>query len=459
MSDDVTASRSERLNRPVRKRGPNAGAVAAIALLSGLGLGGAGVLYMQSQETAPSGAVLDTSTSQEFQEETTATNLRSVITPAPVLAPEPAGPSEAEIALRNEIDDLKEALAAARAAQEAAIPAATPASTVPEVLVDTTQIDELQRQLDDLAASVTEREDQLRAVEAERDSLATESLRKDAELEGMVMRLEQAQTDLLDDMAARDQAEEQKRAEDERRQELEQRRAEAEAIRQAQINSPIDGLSGGSSDGGTREYSGDEAFIRAGSDTISPTQSRIVGAPSNTVMQGTVIEATLTTGINSALSGTITSTVSYDIWSFDMRQVLIPRGSQMFGRYSNEVALGQERVLVAWDRVVTPDGQVVDLEAYGSDRLGRSGLTGRVDSRFLERFGAAAAVSIFSVLPALAADRSDDENTSDVAEQVGTDVRDATSSIVDKYLSLSPVITVEHGDVIMVMVTNDLELF
>jgi type IV secretion system protein VirB10 len=176
-------------------------------------------------------------------------------------------------------------------------------------------------------------------------------------------------------------------------------------------------------------------------------------------MQGTVIEATLTTGINSSLSGTITSTVSYDIWSADMRQVLIPRGSQMFGRYSSEVALGQERVLVAWDRVVTPDFQVVDLEAYGSDRLGRSGLTGNVNNRFGQRFGAAAAVSVFSALPALAASRSEDEATSEIAEQVGTDARDATSSVVEKYLDLAPIITVEHGDVIMVMVTNDLELF
>lgn len=247
---------------------------------------------------------------------------------------------------------------------------------------------------------------------------------------------------------------------DQRRIELEARRAEAQRILEAQINSPLDGLSGSGGGGGQdRRYTGEEAFIRAGAETIRPTQSRVIGAPSNTVLQGTVIEATLTTGINSELSGTITSTVSHDIWSFDMSRVLIPRGSQMFGRYSNGVALGQRRVLVAWDRLVTPDGQVVDLDAYGSDRLGRSGLTGRVDTRFAQRFGAAFLVSVFAAVPAAAASRTDGGGTDIVLNDVGEDTADSVSSVVEDYLSLAPIITAEHGSVITVMATNDLELF
>lgn len=447
MSDDSNA-RAGRL-MPAKKKGPNAGALAAVALITGLGVGGAGVVYLQSQKTEQQGPVLDTSNSLEFQEESNA-GLRTVITPAPVLTQTERGPSEEETALRARVTELEALIAEVRNAQVPTQQA--PVTPAVETVVDTTQIDALTLRLDELSASIADREAALTAALAERDNLSREAVRKDAELQGLETRLAQSETEALDEMKEAE-------AQAERLRELERRRSEAEAIREAQINSPIDGLSGGSSGGEGREYTGDEAFIRAGSEAISPTQSRIIGSPSNTVMQGTVIEATLTTGINSQLSGTITSTVSYDIWSFDMRRVLIPRGSQMFGRYSNEVALGQERVLVAWDRVVTPNGQVVDLEAYGSDRLGRSGLTGRVDTRFGQRFGAAAAVSVFSALPALAASRSEDEATSEVAEQIGTDARDATSSIVEKYLSLAPVITVEHGDVIMVMVTNDLELF
>lgn len=433
-----------------RKKRPNAMALVLVALLSGLGVGGVGVAYYLNLDPDTSGPVLDTSDSREFQRETN-DGLTPVITPEPVLTQQDSGPSDAEQALLDRIADLEKTLEDARnvVAPEAVI----------EPVVDNTQIDALQVQLDALIAANKDRESEIADIRSERDDLIREATRKNAELEGLNLRLEQAANDELDALRRAQEEDANRRTEDERREELERRRAEAEAVLQAQINSSIDGLSGGANNRTAREYEGDDAFIRAGSDTIDATQSRVIGAPSNTVMQGTVIEATLTTGINSQLSGTITSTVSYDVWSFDMQQVLIPRGSQMFGRYSNEVALGQRRVLVAWDRVVTPNGQVVSLEAYGSDRLGRSGLTGNVNNRVGARFGAAAAISVFSALPALAAAQSNTESTAEAAEQIGADARDAANSVVEQYLTLAPIITVEHGDVIMVMVTNNLELF
>ena len=447
MSDDME-DRAARL-KAGRKRGPNAAALVAVALVTGLAGGGVGVAYFLKQE-APTGPVLDTSSSREFQRDLN-TELSPVITPAPVLREVEQGPSESELALQQRVAELEQSLENARKT----VPRLHPVAEA----VDTPLVAELQSKVVGLVTAMETRETEMTAIIAERDQLARDAMRQEAELDGLNLRLEQAATDQLEEMRLSQEQQDAELAEQRRREELEQRRAEAAAIRNAQINSSIDGLSGGGGGNGERDYTGDEAFIRAGSDTIEPTQSRVIGAPSNTILQGTVIEATLTTGINSQLSGTITSTVSFDVWSFDMSQVLIPRGSQMFGRYSNGVVLGQQRVLVAWDRVVTPNGQVVDLEAYGSDRLGRSGLTGDVNNRVGERFGAAAAISVFSVFPALAASRAENETAVEVAEQLGTDARDSATSIVEQYLSLAPIITVEHGDIITVMVTNDLELF
>ncbi|WP_223427618.1 TrbI/VirB10 family protein [Tateyamaria pelophila] len=381
--------------------------------------------------------MLNTSDSREFPRDAN-DGLRPVI--APDFTPTERGPSDAEQALRSRVAELERILEDARSQ--------TPSAPI----VDTERLEQLQAQLDGLTSDMESREAEMSSLADERDKLRRDLRRKQSELEGMEMRLQQADDASLEEQRL---AEEQ----EQRRQELERRRAEAQAILEAQINSPINGLSGGSGDDDEREYKGDEAFVRSGAGRIVATQSRVIGAPSNTVIQGTVIEATLTTGINSELSGTINSTVSHDIWSFDMHQVLIPRGSQMFGRYSNGVALGQRRVLVAWDRLVTPDGQVVDLDAYGSDRLGRSGLTGKVNTRFGQRFGAAALISIFGALPAIAASRTEDDETQVVIENVGADAGDNASAVVEEYLRLAPIITVEHGDIIMVMVTNDLELF
>ena len=434
---DQMANRAARLKGGKKKS--NTGALIGVALVTGLAAGGAGVAYLSGRDGAVTIPQRDTSDASEFQREAS-DGFTPVIAPAPAFPVTDTGPSEAELALQARLAAAELALEEARN-QEPAAP-----------VVDTTQLETLQAQLDGLAADMAARSAEVQDLTIARDQLNRDLERTRSENSGLLLQLNQASDDsMAEQMMAEERAA--------RQQELERRRAEAEAVRQAQINSPIDGMSGGGSTSEGRDYTGDEAFIRAGSDKIAPTQSRIIGAPSNTVMQGTVIEATLTTGINSQLSGTITSTVSYDIWSFDMSRVLIPRGSQMFGRYSNEVAVGQKRVLVAWDRVVTPNGQVVDLEAYGSDRLGRSGLTGKVNSRFLQRFGSAALISIFSAAPAAAAASVRDEEASILAEAVSTDASDNASAVIEEYLSLAPIITVEHGSVIMVMVTNDMELF
>ncbi len=434
MADEME-NRAARLKGAKKKS--NVPALIGVALITGLAAGGAAVSYLTGRDGSVTIPQRDTSDASEFQRDAS-DGFTPVI--APALRVTDSGPSEVEIALQNRLDEVTRELEAARNQ--------APATPV----VDTTQLETLQAQLDGLADDMAERSAQVQDLATERDQLNRELERTRAENSGLLLQLNQASDDsMAEQMMAEERAA--------RQQELERRRAEAEAVRQAQINSPIDGMSGGGSTGEGRDYTGEEAFIRAGSDKIAPTQSRIIGAPSNTVMQGTVIEATLTTGITSQLSGTITSTVAYDIWSFDMSRVLIPRGSQMFGRYSNEVDVGQKRVLVAWDRVVTPNGQVVDLEAYGSDRLGRSGLTGKVNSRFLQRFGSAALISVFSAAPAAAAGSVKNEEAAILAEAVSTDASDNASAVIDEYLSLAPIITVEHGSVIMVMVTNDMELF
>ncbi len=62
--------------------------------------------------------------------------------------------------------------------------------------------------------------------------------------------------------------------------------------------------------------------------------------------------------------------------------------------------------MVAWDRIILPDNQTVEISAFGGDELGRTGTTGFVDTRFAQRFGSAALISLIGALPAAAPDRS-----------------------------------------------------
>lgn len=186
----------------------------------------------------------------------------------------------------------------------------------------------------------------------------------------------------------------------------------------------------------------------------------MIANPAYTVMQGTLIEASLETAVSTDLSGNVAAIVSHDVWSFDMSRVLIPRGSRLFGRYDSEVDAGQRRVLIAWDRIVTTDGQSVELAAYGTDRIGRSGLPGKVRNHFLQRFGTAALISVIGAVPAIAAARYEgDEVASDTAENVGNDLGEAVNDVMADYLRIPPTISVNQGAVVMVRVDADIEFY
>ena len=112
------------------------------------------------------------------------------------------------------------------------------------------------------------------------------------------------------------------------------------------------------------------------------------------VPEGTLIPGILETAIVSDLPGQVRAIVSQDVYSFDGRRILIPTGTRLIGEYQSEITRGQTRIFVVWTRMLRDDGVSVRLNSIGADSLGRAGLTGRVDKKFRERFGAAILLSI-----------------------------------------------------------------
>ncbi|OHC47848.1 MAG: hypothetical protein A2X69_15710 [Rhodobacteraceae bacterium GWF1_65_7] len=259
----------------------------------------------------------------------------------------------------------------------------------------------------------------------------------------------------------------------EREAELAARRAEREAQLQARVSSPsvifdegrssngaggVDARMASEGPSGSRDAAGRD-FVQSGREATRVETSQVLANPSNTVLQGTLIEASLENAVDSSLPGQLTAIVTRPVWSFDQAQILVPAGSRLFGDYSSEVSIGQGRILVAWTRLVTPDGQSVQMEAFGGDGQGRSGITGKVNSRFGQRFGSAALISLLGAAPAIAAAEYADDVSSDTAERIGQDLGAATGSAVDAYTRLPSIITVAPGAAITVMVDRDLEIW
>jgi type IV secretion system protein VirB10 len=100
----------------------------------------------------------------------------------------------------------------------------------------------------------------------------------------------------------------------------------------------------------------------------------------------------------------------------------------------------------------------VEISAFGGDELGRTGTTGFVDTRFAQRFGSAALISLIGALPSVAAGQIEDTTTAGAARDVSGDLRDATQGVMQDYLAIRPVIHVDQGTRITVMVDRDLEI-
>src|SRR3546814_7130428 len=101
----------------------------------------------------------------------------------------------------------------------------------------------------------------------------------------------------------------------------------------------------------------------------------------DTVMAGTVIAAALVTGIKSDMPGDIIATVTEPVYdSASHRNVLIPQGARLMGRYNSQVAYGQSRVQAVWERIIMPDTSSVVLDNLAAaDPAVYAGLEDAVD--------------------------------------------------------------------------------
>jgi type IV secretion system protein VirB10 len=173
--------------------------------------------------------------------------------------------------------------------------------------------------------------------------------------------------------------------------------------------------------------------------------------PDMTVPQGTVIAAVLETAFDSTHPGSARALVQRDIYGFDGSRILIPRGSRLYGTYATGLDPGERRAIIQWNRLVRPDGVMIALDSPASDPLGRAGITGDVDSRFLARFGGALLQSVLDIGVGLA--------TREVGNGVILALPGSTQNIAAaaQNQQISPVLRVAQGTSVSVFVARDLD--
>lgn len=195
-----------------------------------------------------------------------------------------------------------------------------------------------------------------------------------------------------------------------------------------------------------------------------------------TIAQGKVVDAVLETAINTELPGTLRAIVSRDIYSEAGKTVLIPKGSRLIGTYNTGIMRGQKRVMIVWTRLIRPDGIDLEIGSDGIDHLGRAGVEGIVDNKYMEIFSSAILSSAITFGAAALAQAAvgDDKSTvsrrsyndgsyenagnptsaaaMDLVGNVGQTSRQMLEDLVD----VRPNITIDQGTIIKVFVNRDL---
>jgi type IV secretion system protein VirB10 len=205
---------------------------------------------------------------------------------------------------------------------------------------------------------------------------------------------------------------------------------------------PVPGPSGAAAQGGNN----DDFASRIGGVGGGPATATQMIDPKTTVTQGTLIPAVLETAIDTDVPGYVRAVVSADVRSFDGSRVLVPRSSRLIGQYKSGLQAGQKRAYVIWTRLIRPDGVSVNIASPAVAFSGETGLAGKVDGHFFERFGSAMLLSVITGLSSIG---------NNAALMMGG--QSAAAAAIGQTGQIGPTVRVRQGQPIRVFTARDLD--
>lgn len=192
---------------------------------------------------------------------------------------------------------------------------------------------------------------------------------------------------------------------------------------------------------------------------IESTEQLVLPGSPNILQAGTFIPAALITGIRSDLPGQISAQVTQNVYDSPTgRILLIPQGARLLGEYDSEISAGQNRVLLAWNRLILPDGRSIQLGSQpGVDPAGMAGLQDRISHHWGNMLRAAAISTLFGVGSELVTG-SDDSLTRALRYGTQDTVNQTGRQLVQREMNVPPTLTIRPGYPVRVLLTRDLIL-
>ncbi|ECQ1290454.1 TrbI/VirB10 family protein [Campylobacter coli] len=182
------------------------------------------------------------------------------------------------------------------------------------------------------------------------------------------------------------------------------------------------------------------------------------------IKAGWNIPAILITGVNSDLPGQILAQVTQNVYdSATGKYLLIPQGTKVVGAYSSNIIYGQSRLLVAWNKLIFPNGDTLNLDSMqGASQDGYTGFEDQVDNHYFRIFGSAFLLSSISAGIALS-DNSDTNSEKETASdkaiaQAIQQMGQVASEMIRKNMNISPTLKIRPGYKFNIFVTKDIIL-
>jgi len=178
------------------------------------------------------------------------------------------------------------------------------------------------------------------------------------------------------------------------------------------------------------------------------------------VLAGTLIPASLITGLDSDLPGFVIAQVTQNIFdSVNGATLLIPQGSKLIGSYDSVVAFGQSRALVVWQRIIMPDGSSIQIDNLpATDTEGYSGLEDSVDYHTWSLLKGVAISTLLGVGTQLAVGDQQNDLLTAIRQSTQDSINQAGQQITQKNLNLQPTLKIRPGWPLRVIVHKDLIL-
>ncbi len=233
-------------------------------------------------------------------------------------------------------------------------------------------------------------------------------------------------------------------------------------LKDAQTNNMYDSLKGKSLMYSAKPTKPDvsKATNQDGSDVINDDNRFEVKA-------GSVIPSTMINGLNSELPGVVIAIVRANVYDSTTRtSLLIPQGSRLVGSYDSNVIYAQERVAVAWNKLIYPDGSYTLLKAVpGTDIEGYSGFYDQVDNHYVRLFGASFVMGVITGAIQYSQNNTNTATTignptvgQTMAGSLGQQMGQTGMAITQKNLNVAPTIVIRPNYPFNLIMTSDLKL-